>query len=110
MGVAARKTIDHDAVCDVLWAAQDAAEVRRFAPHYLRHLYCPALQEKPDASSKVAQDRLVHANAATTAKIYTNVDDDLGASSPRSLNRPSRFLVLAYRKQSRGWALHDRNS
>jgi integrase len=72
------KPIDPDAVCDVLYTAQDAAEVRRFSPHCLRHLYCSVLQEKAGASLKFAQDRLGHADAATTAKIYTHVVDDRG--------------------------------
>jgi integrase len=72
------KPVDPDAVCDVLYAAQDAAEVRRFSPHCLRHLYCSVLQERAGASLKFAQDRLGHADAATTAKIYTHVVDDRG--------------------------------
>lgn len=72
------KPIDPDAVCDVLYTAQDATEVRRFSPHCLRHLYCSVLQEKAGASLKFAQDRLGHADAATTAKIYTHVVDDRG--------------------------------
>jgi integrase len=59
------------ALYDVLGAAEDLAQVRRFGLHGLRHLYCSLLQDS-GASLKFAQERLGHANAATTADIYTH--------------------------------------
>ena len=68
---------DPDAVYDVLSNAQDVAEVRHFGLHGLRHLYCSLLQDS-GASLKFAQERLGHANAATTADIYTHTISDHG--------------------------------
>jgi integrase len=89
------KPIDPDAVCDVLYEAQDAVEVRRFSPHCLRHLYCSVLQEKAGASLKFAQDRLGHANAATTAKIYTHVVDDHGREFAEKVESAFPFACVS---------------
>ena len=63
--------LDPDALYDVLHAAQDAAEVRRFGLHGLRHLYSSLLHET-GASVKFARERLGHADAQTTLNIYTH--------------------------------------
>lgn len=67
--------VDLDALCDVLRAAQDAAQVRLLGLHGLRHLYCSLLQVS-GASSKFAQERLGHADASTTVNIYTHTIDN----------------------------------
>jgi integrase len=55
--------LDPDALYDILHAAQDAAEVRRFGLHGLRHLFASILADS-GASVKFAQQRLGHADAS----------------------------------------------
>jgi integrase len=69
--------LDPDALYDVLHAAQDAAEVRRFGLHGLRHLFASILADS-GASVKFAQQRLGHADASTTMNIYTHLLTDEG--------------------------------
>lgn len=86
--------LDPDSLYDVLNAAQDAAEVRRFGLHGLRHLYCSLLQES-GASLKFAQERLGHANSATTANIYTHVVSDHGHQFAESVEAAFPFASVS---------------
>ena len=67
--------MDPDAVYEVLHTAQDAAGVRRFGLHGIRHLYCSLLAES-GAGVKFAQEKMGHASATTTLNIYTHVVSD----------------------------------
>jgi integrase len=69
--------LDPDAVYDVLHAAQDLAESRRFGLHGLRHLYSSLLVANR-ADVKFAQERLGHSSAMTTLNIYSHVITDHG--------------------------------
>ena len=69
--------LDPDGVYDVLHAAQDKAESRRFGLHGLRHLYSSLLIANK-ADVKFAQARLGHASAATTLNIYSHAITDRG--------------------------------
>jgi integrase len=69
--------LDPDAVYDILHAAQDLAESRRFGLHGLRHLYSSLLVANK-ADVKFAQERLGHSSAMTTLNIYSHVIGDRG--------------------------------
>jgi integrase len=84
--------IDPDALYHVLSIAQDAAQVRHFGLHGLRHLYCSLLQEN-GASLKFAQERLGHADASTTANIYTHVVSDQGREFAERVEAAFPFAV-----------------
>lgn len=90
--------LDPDALYDVLHAAQDAAEVRRFGLHGLRHLYSSLLAET-GASVKFAQQRLGHADAGTTLNVYTHLITDEGRQFAEKVESafsfPSVSLTLA---------------
>jgi integrase len=86
--------IDPDAVNRVLHAAQDLAGVRQFGLHGLRHLYCSLFQEK-GASLKLAQDRLGHADASTTANIYTHLVNDQGGEIAEKVEAEFGFASVS---------------
>jgi integrase len=110
--------LDPDGLYDVLNAAQDAAQVRRFGLHGLRHLYCSLIQDS-GASLKFAQERLGHADPSTTARIYTHIVSDHGREFAEKLEAAFPFanvsLTLAkpgtrghHREQS-GWCIQSRD-
>lgn len=66
--------VDPDKLDTTLHQAQDAAGVRHFGLHGLRHLYA-SLLHKVGATVKFAQERLGHADASTTMDIYTHLVD-----------------------------------
>lgn len=63
--------LDPDGIDEPLYAAQDSANVRRFGWHGLRHLHCSMLQDS-GANAKQAQERMGHASADITNKVYTH--------------------------------------
>jgi hypothetical protein len=69
--------LDPDSVYDVLHAAQDAAGVRRFGLHGLRHLYNSLLLES-GANIMFAQQKMGHASALTTLDTYGHIVTDQG--------------------------------
>ncbi len=86
--------LDPDAIYDVLHAAQDAAEVRRFGLHGLRHLYTSILGES-GASVKFAQQRLGHADASTTLNIYTHLITDEGREYAEKVEDAFQFSSVS---------------
>jgi integrase len=76
-GVSQRLSIDPDSGYDVIHAPQDAAGVRRFGLHGLRHLYTSLLIES-GANIKFAQAKLGHGSAMTTLDIYGQIITDQG--------------------------------
>lgn len=93
--------IDPDAVYDVLHGAQDAADVRRFGLHGLRHLYSSLLASNcPDV--KFTQQKLGHASAQTTFDIYTHVVTKRGHEYAAAVEAAFPFVsnLLAERSES----------
>jgi integrase len=86
--------LDPDALYEVLHAAQDAAEVRRFGLHGLRHLYSSILGES-GASVKFAQQRLGHADASTTLNIYTHLLTDEGREYAEKVEEAFQFSSVS---------------
>ncbi len=86
--------LDPDALYEVLHAAQDAAEVRRFGLHGLRHLYSSILAES-GANVKFAQQRLGHADAGTTLNIYTHLLTDEGREYAEKVEEAFQFSSVS---------------
>jgi integrase len=86
--------LDPDALYEVLHAAQDAAEVRHFGLHGLRHLYSSILGES-GASVKFAQQRLGHADASTTLNIYTHLLTDEGREYAEKVEEAFQFSSVS---------------
>ncbi|GEM_PF-5519899 len=86
--------IDPDGLYDTLYAAQDAAQVRRFGLHGLRHLYASLLHDR-GASVKFQQERLGHANASTTMDTYTHAITDQGRAYAESVEAAFPFPCVS---------------
>ena len=83
-----------DALYEVLHPAQDAAEVRRFGLHGLRHLYSSILAES-GASVKFRQERLGHADAGTTMNVYTHLLTDQGREYAQKVEEAFQFSSVS---------------
>jgi integrase len=97
------RPLDPDGLYDVLHLAQDAAGVRSFGLHALRHLYCSLLQES-GASVKHAQMKMGHASPLTTLNIYTHTVTDEGRKYAEKVEAAFPFVsgVLVEGSQAGG--------
>ena len=86
--------LDPDPLYEVLHPAQDAAEVRRFGLHGLRHLYSSILAES-GASVKFRQERLGHADAGTTMNVYTHLLTDQGREYAQKVEEAFQFSSVS---------------